>query len=83
MEKVVPIPVPRKEKPGQSSRSKKGKQRHLDPEPERVEGSGVQFPALEDTQLDQFIDEQVDDPLDIEHEQDQPQTSVCAALHLH
>jgi hypothetical protein len=74
-EKVVPILLPSKEKPGQSSRSKKGKQRQLAPEPERAEQS-EQLPPMEDTETNQFIDEQ-------EHEQGQPEASVCTGLHLH
>jgi hypothetical protein len=80
-EKVVPVLIPSKEKPGQSSRSKKGKQRQLDPE--RAEGSGARLPSMEDTQPHQYIDEQVDDLPDLDHEQDQPQASVCTGLYLH
>jgi len=81
-EKVVPVLIPSKVKPGQSSRSKKGKQCQLDPELEMAQGSEVQFPSMEDTQAHQFIDEQVDDLPDVEDEQGQPQASVCARLHL-
>jgi hypothetical protein len=84
MEKVVPILIPSKEKKlALSSCSKKGKQRQLDPELERAEGSGVQSPFMEDAEAHQFVEEQLDDHPDLEHEQGQPQASVCARLHLH
>jgi hypothetical protein len=82
-EKVVPVLIPSKEKPGQTSHSKKGKQRQGGPEPERAEGSGVQSPFMEDIEAHQFVEEQVDDLPDLEHEPGQPQASVCTRLHLH
>jgi hypothetical protein len=82
-EKVVPVPIPSKDMPGQSSHSKKGKQRQLDPELEKAEGSGVQIPSMDDSQTHQFIDEQVDDLPDLEAEQGQPHANVCTTLHLH
>jgi hypothetical protein len=83
-EKVVPILIPSKEKkPAQSSRSKKGKQCQLDPESDRAEGSVVQSPFMDDTEAHQFVEEQLNDYPDLEHEQGQPQASVCAGLHLH
>jgi hypothetical protein len=82
-EKVVPVLIPTKQKSRQSSRSKKGMQRQLDPEPEKAEGSGVQVPSMDDLQTHQFIDEQVNDFPDIEPEKGQAHANVCAALHLH
>jgi hypothetical protein len=79
-EKVVPVLIPSKEKPGQSSRSKKGKQRQLGLE--QVEGSEGHSPTIEDTQAHQFLYEQVDDFPDVEPEQGQPQANVCTGLHL-
>jgi hypothetical protein len=79
-EKVVPVVIPSKEKPGQSSRSKKGKQRQLDPE--QVEESEGHPLNIEDTQTEHFFDEQVDDFLTLAPEQGQSQANVCTGLHL-
>jgi hypothetical protein len=52
-----------------------GKATPISSEPERAEQS-EQLPPMEDTETNQFIDEQ-------EHEQGQPEASVCTGLHLH
>ena len=76
-EKVVPVLIPTKEKPGQSSRSKKGKHHQLDPEKEKADGSEVQLPVTDYTHEHQFPDEQAYDPPDDEPEQGQSQANVC------
>jgi hypothetical protein len=80
-EKIVPPVISSKEKPGQSSRSKKGKQRQMDPE--QVEESERHLPTIDDAQAHQFLDEQADEFLDLEPEQGQPQANVCITHHMH
>ncbi len=75
-EKSVPIIVPTKEKSGQPSCSKKGKQHEL--EPNRAEGSGEGVTTMDDTQTHQFMDEQEYDLPDLEPEERQPQANVCS-----
>ncbi len=80
-EKIVPPLISSKEKPGQSSRLKKGKQRQMDLE--QVEESERHLITIDDTQANQFLDEQVDDLCDLEPEQGQPQANVCITHHMH
>jgi hypothetical protein len=80
-EKVVPVLIPGKEKPGQSSHSKKGKKPQMDPD--NAEGSQVALPTIVDTQIHQFIDEPAEDLPDLEMEKDQPQATVCTRYYLH
>lgn len=80
--KAVPILKPAAKKPGQPSRSKKGKQRQVDPEQMEGDASEGHLPTMEDTQEYQFIDGQVDDLPDLEREQGQPQANVSTGSHL-
>ena len=81
MEKVAPAIIPKKNKPGQSSNTKKGKQHQLDPE--QMDPPGSDFPTVEDTEAAQFIDEEVDDFPGLEDGQGQPHANVCTGSHLH
>ncbi|KAH9005466.1 hypothetical protein EDB86DRAFT_2825116 [Lactarius hatsudake] len=71
-EKAVPILLPSKAKPGQSSHLKQGKD---DDQlgSDTAEGSQVILNSLGDTQSQQFIDEQMEGLPDDEMEQGQPQ----------
>ena len=80
-EKVVPVLIPSKEKPGQSSRSKKGKKPQMDPD--KAEGSQVALQTMADTQIHQSIDEEAEDLPDLEMEKDQPHATVCTRYDLH
>lgn len=73
--KVVPVLKPSKKKPGQSSRSKKGKQHQVDPE--QMEGVG-EAGTIEDTP---GVGELVDDFPDFEPEGGQSQAMVSPRLH--
>ena len=58
-EKVVPVLIPEKQKPGQSSCSKKGQKGHVDLD--LAERSGVPDTTMDEPQAPQYIDEQADD----------------------
>ncbi|KAH9024349.1 hypothetical protein EDB85DRAFT_1894332 [Lactarius pseudohatsudake] len=78
-EKAVPILLPSKAKPAQSSHSKKGK-KNDQLESDTAEGSQVILNSLGDTQSQQFIDEQMEGLPDDDMEQGQPQpTGIRAA----
>ncbi|KAH8994300.1 hypothetical protein EDB86DRAFT_2829803 [Lactarius hatsudake] len=74
-EKAVPILLPSKAKPGQSSHLKQGK---YDDQlgSDTAEGSQVILNSLGDTQLQQFIDEQMEGLPDDEMEQGRPQPTT-------
>jgi hypothetical protein len=78
-QKSVPVVIPSKEKPGQSSRSK-GKQQRLDLD--NVGGSGDVLATMDDPQTHQFIDEQVDDLPELDSEQGPPHANVCISFHM-
>ncbi|KAH9048857.1 hypothetical protein EDB84DRAFT_1556524 [Lactarius hengduanensis] len=78
-EKAVPILLPSKAKPAQSSHSKKGK-KNDQLESDTAEGSQVILNSLGDTQSQQFIDEQMEGLPDDDMEQGRPQpTGIRAA----
>ncbi|KAI9436444.1 hypothetical protein H4582DRAFT_2078560 [Lactarius indigo] len=71
-QKSVPILLPTKAKAGESSNSKKGKKdKALDPA--TAEGSQMASASFKDTQAEQWIDEQMDEPPNDETKQSQPQ----------
>lgn len=81
-EKVVPVVIPEKVKPGESSKSKKGKTRQADPDVTR--GSEVPTGAMRD--LDEqagFCPNQDEDyPLDPDIAFNRPEADVCAQFTL-
>jgi hypothetical protein len=80
-EKAVPILLPSKAKPEQSSHSKKGKKKDQ-LESDTAEGSQVILNSLGDTQAQQFTDEQMEGLPDDDMEQGRPQPTVCIRHHL-
>ncbi|KAH9030538.1 hypothetical protein EDB85DRAFT_1891563 [Lactarius pseudohatsudake] len=74
-EKAVPILLPSKAKPEQSSHSKKGK-KNDQLESDTAEGSQVILNSLGDTQSQQFIDEQMEGLPDDHMEQGRPQPTT-------
>ena len=79
-EKVVPVLKPSKDKPGQPSHSKKGKERQIDPK--QTGQVTDHFPITDNAPEDQFFDEQVDSLPDLEPDQGRPQANVSIGHYL-
>jgi hypothetical protein len=79
-EKSIPIVIPNVDAPRQSERLRNRKLTPLDRS--NAEGSQRAMPTMSDTQTSHFMDDPMEEFLNLETETDPPQASVCIQSHI-